>query len=707
MKTLDILVMTAVTFSGMGWAGSSEGGVRSKAPEMDYSVDKGDELDRSPMRSGEGLEVAPLARLELAAEADSVAIAEMVAHNRAGALPMQNGFRRTLPSAREIVIEAPPAEKTVPHVSRGVVVDRSDSGGVVTMLKLEVEGAWGVRLHLEQVNLPKDTVMWVYGGSDEAFGPFGLELLRAEGDLYCPTVFSDTVWLEVEMPQGANLTGSRHGFVIADVMELFTPAVANGANPFVTQDMSCLVDASCVDSSTWGFDGYDRAVTFMLIARDDATYICTGGMVADTDTSGFIPYVLTANHCFSSQSVANTVEFYWDYQTSSCGGSSPSLGSLPRVVGATLLATADFNDMTFVRLYTKPSGRLYLGWETDLPAHGTTLHRISHPDGQPQRYSRATVDTSAGECSGVGRPEFIYSTLNYGGTFGGSSGSPVILFEGQIVGQLQGACGPNPSEGCDYENAKTDGAFAESYNHIQPWLSPGSGSCMASIELNQSVNGTWTSVCASANRSGAYAKFYTFTLSSSTEVQIDLSSEDDPYLLLLAGSGSGGQVIESDDDSGPDNNARISRTLGAGSYTIEATTYHASTTGSFTLELAGSGGGGGGSCSPDLTTLCLNNDRFKVQASWQGANGQGRAMEMTSDTGYFWFFDQANVETVIKVLDACGVNSSYWVFAGGLTDVEVDLTVTDTSTGAVRSYHNNLGTPFQPIQDTSAFGTCP
>ena len=45
--------------------------------------------------------------------------------------------------------------------------------------------------------------------------------------------------------------------------------------------------------------------------------------------------------------------------------------------------------------------------------------------------------------------------------------------------------------------------------------------------------------------------------------------------------------------------------------------------------------------------------------------------------------------------------------AAGLTDVRVVLTVTDTKTGAVRQYTNNLGTPFQPIQDTSAFSTCP
>jgi hypothetical protein len=81
---------------------------------------------------------------------------------------------------------------------------------------------------------------------------------------------------------------------------------------------------------------------------------------------------------------------------------------------------------------------------------------------------------------------------------------------------------------------------------------------------------------------------------------------------------------------------------------------------------------------------------------------------LTADTGYFWFFIQENVELVIKVLDACATPfDSFWVFAAGLTDVEVELTVEDTTAAVVQHYVNPLGQPFQPIQDTAAFGTCP
>lgn len=66
-------------------------------------------------------------------------------------------------------------------------------------------------------------------------------------------------------------------------------------------------------------------------------------------------------------------------------------------------------------------------------------------------------------------------------------------------------------------------------------------------------------------------------------------------------------------------------------------------------------------------------------------------MPLTGDTGYFWFFNPANVEVVLKVLDGRALNDRFWVFYGALSSVEYELTVTDTQTGAVREYRNPSG----------------
>ena len=116
-------------------------------------------------------------------------------------------------------------------------------------------------------------------------------------------------------------------------------------------------------------------------------------------------------------------------------------------------------------------------------------------------------------------------------------------------------------------------------------------------------------------------------------------------------------------------------------------------------------------CTPDAHTLCLNNGRFSVTATFQqtsgGPSSPANAVSLTDDTGYFWFFDPTNTEMVIKVLNGCAVNGNYWVFLAGLTNVGVTTTVVDTQSGTNKPYTNNVGTAFQPVQDTSAFHTCP
>lgn len=113
-------------------------------------------------------------------------------------------------------------------------------------------------------------------------------------------------------------------------------------------------------------------------------------------------------------------------------------------------------------------------------------------------------------------------------------------------------------------------------------------------------------------------------------------------------------------------------------------------------------------CAASATVLCLR-DRFRIEATWQTATTQGTAgvVQLTHESGYFWFFDPANVEVNVKLLDGCVPNRHYWMFAAGTTDVGVKLVLTDMATGQMKSYVSPRGAPFLPILDTSAFATCP
>ena len=113
----------------------------------------------------------------------------------------------------------------------------------------------------------------------------------------------------------------------------------------------------------------------------------------------------------------------------------------------------------------------------------------------------------------------------------------------------------------------------------------------------------------------------------------------------------------------------------------------------------------------DPYTLYVDGGRFAITADWStagngGSAGFGTATSLTDDTGYFWFFSPSNTEVVVKVLDACQVDRHFWVFASGLTNLGVALTVTDTTTGTTMTYNNKDGSPFQPIQDFQSFVAC-
>ncbi len=111
------------------------------------------------------------------------------------------------------------------------------------------------------------------------------------------------------------------------------------------------------------------------------------------------------------------------------------------------------------------------------------------------------------------------------------------------------------------------------------------------------------------------------------------------------------------------------------------------------------------SCSPTEEALCLSDGRYRVSGRWAVGNDEAiaRVVALSDDTGYFWFFDSANVEVVVKVLDGCRVNGHRWVFAAGLTDVQLELFVVDSATGRMKAWRNPGGRAFEPVADTAAF----
>ena len=487
----------------------------------------------------------------------------------------------------------------------GGLLERAADGSLAWTASFSSTGAGALRLYLGSARLPAGARVYVYGDGGQVQGPYDFASgTRPEG-FWTNTIFADQISLEARFPAGT--TAAELGKAVLSVGSVvhlehptYAPSSSQKAGASVRpKSDSCFIDRSCVTSADFSnIDGATRSIGQLTFEDTGQFYVCTGGLLNTTDASS-IPYLLTANHCFSTQASATSLEAFWQYRTATCNGPAPDENQFPRTLGSTLLATGahpDTSDYTFVQLSEDPpDDSVLLGWTTaDLStADGLVLYRLSYAGGNPMIFTREQINSDPPfVCEGSdGAPinNFIYQTDIQGGSGGGSSGSPLLLEDLRVVGQEFGECGTNQDDDCDVVNNRTvDGRFNVTFPAIQPWLAPGSG---------------------------------------------------------------------------------------------------------------------GGGCVPDGTTLCLNGARFRVTAYYAtsaGASGSGNGVQLTTDSGYFWFFSADNIELVVKVLDGCAINDFFWGFGGGLTNVGVTLLVEDTLTGNSRVYTNPVGTAFQPLQDTQA-----
>ena len=376
--------------------------------------------------------------------------------------------------------------ETPRHVGRGLLRSTSD-GGFVWAAAIVSEGASGLRVHINGLDLPDRAELYFFDMGGRAFGPYTGRGPRQDGEFWSNTIRGQEgiLLLRHHGPHGA-ADLQKISFVLADaghVGQRFVQVFGGGIRPesFCQYNVECIENAACHNVSA--VSGAKNAVALLQWVGGAFIYTCTGGLLADNVAGSDIPYMLTANHCIKSNKVAGDIEAWFQY-TIPCGSTTcsedPTAPGIQRL-GATLKVTGTAGDFTLLQLnQVPPSGSVFLG-TTNAPVantNGATLHRISHPNWAPQAYSRQAVDTGAGTCSGLPRGTFIYSREQVGGTEGGSSGSPVVNGSGQVVGQLYGGCGTNINDDCDQvNNATVDGAMAAYWASVAPFLAPSGGGC--------------------------------------------------------------------------------------------------------------------------------------------------------------------------------------------------------------------------------------
>jgi hypothetical protein len=343
-----------------------------------------------------------------------------------------------------------------------------DNGGSLWVLDVVSSGALGMRLHCADVQLPNGAQLAVY--SPSALDDTGIKALEpgdrrvalyeaghSRREFWSPTVTGERARVELYLPQGVaveslpfTLDRLQHHYV--DPVQKVMGGKAAG---------NCHNDVSC--HSAWS--GVALAVAGLGVAGFDSLF-CTGQLI-NNFAQDFTPYFLTANHCLDSAFEAQDTEIFWGYQTATCGGTPPSLGSVPTSVGTTLVSTNPASDYTLLMIEgTLPNGLFWAGWNAGAIDNGTAATAIHHPSGDFKRISFGNKNGSSG-CGGSGHVQIGWTDAP---TEPGSSGSGIFRNDTQqLFGQLH--CGPSA---CGNETNDDYGAFATTFPRIQTFMNGGS-----------------------------------------------------------------------------------------------------------------------------------------------------------------------------------------------------------------------------------------
>ncbi|MEM7163984.1 MAG: hypothetical protein AAF581_00885 [Planctomycetota bacterium] len=526
--------------------------------------------------------------------------------------------------------------------------------GVFWTVDVVADGAFGLRLQLESLDLPTAAALFVYDPTT----PATARVYRANGatELWTGTVAGDRVRLEYFVPEAAAFDVQHEPFVVTALQHIYRDylqAPITGAAPFGAGP--CHNDVTC--SPAWA--NIARSVAHIQFV-DGGTFICTGQLL-NPQNNDSTPYFLTANHCISTEAVANTTEFYWLYQTSTCNGSVPSLGSVPQSDYATLLATASSSDFTLLLIEGElPTGLHWSGWSSAPVANGTNMTGVHHPSGDYKRISFGTKIS--------GPSDYVRSDWYDGPTEGGSSGSGIWLDSTQqLVGQL--CCGPSS---CGNESNDDYGAFASSYSAISSLLMAGTDdtqepndSCAAAGALADGTHGPW--VVKSGDED-----WFTLTVAAGSTLDIDVTFTDawgDIDVQLF--DSCGGTLLDSSTTNSDDEALSYVNGSGASNTVLLRVFLDSDTRATYGLVVSSGGGGGQGNNSCLTPTVITDGATpfSNVGATTDGPDEPGSCdfFSYTHIDSDVWFCYTAagsgNVtvslcgsayDTKIAVYDGCG-----------------------------------------------------
>lgn len=179
-------------------------------------------------------------------------------------------------------------------------------------------------------------------------------------------------------------------------------------------------DVACYGTTTLPYSKH-RPIARLLIGGRS---LCTGWRVGSGDR------MLTNNHCFTTSAQAAGTEVWFNYQRTTCGGTTNA--TTTKVTGKSVLRTDYTLDYTLYTINNPStvSSFGYLSLDVRAPVTNEEIFIVQHPGGKPKQIGSISDRDTGNTCriniastSGNGTAT---DAGYYCDTEGGSSGSPVL-----------------------------------------------------------------------------------------------------------------------------------------------------------------------------------------------------------------------------------------------------------------------------------------
>jgi hypothetical protein len=374
------------------------------------------------------------------------------------------------------------------------------------VLIIKSSGASGVGVHFRNFALADGEEVYVYGAATDGivFGPFTDKGPWGSGEFWSGTVDGDTAVIEFYKRSDEN----GQGFQIFEISHILAELDWR-LRPNDPDVLNCEVDASC-------YGDPEKNAVARILFNNNGPFLCTGTLLNNL-AQDQTPYFLTANHCVETQAVADTVEAYWFYQTTSCN-SGVLRSWVHSPPGADLLVTQRSNDFSLMRLQNNaPVGAFFSGWTSTAQSAGTAIFGLHHPDGYIPPTVTSYLRRSTGSITNTNESCLaLVSGYRIDWTSGtsepGSSGSGLFTSNSHyLVGVL--SCGPLPAT-CNSPWASYS-KFANFYPQIRQYIYSGAPSAPianpATFVASNSFRANWRSVSGATGYALDVATNHSFT----------------------------------------------------------------------------------------------------------------------------------------------------------------------------------------------------